>query len=80
MNQTEICTINAISKVKDIKPLLETNHNGFPVLNTAGNLVGLIPMTMIVILLEEKSFYKKDEIVKKYKYSESEFLMSMKMK
>ena len=49
-------------------------------LNTAGNLVGLIPMTMIVILLEEKSFYKKDEIVKKYKYSESEFLMSMKMK
>ena len=49
--------------MKDVKPLLNTLHHGFPVINTAGNLVGLIPKKMLVILLEEKGFYKKDEIV-----------------
>lgn len=42
-----------------IEAVLRTTHSSFPVLNSAGNLVGLIPKHMIVILLEKKAFYKQ---------------------
>ena len=38
-------------------------HSGYPVLNTAGRLVGLIPTHMLVCLARNKIFYDKQLIV-----------------
>jgi len=42
------------------KKALQTTHNAFPVVNTAGKLVGLIPKSFIVKILEKKAFYDKE--------------------
>ena len=39
-----------------------TTHHGFPVVNTAGKIVGQIPQSVIVKLLKKKVFYKKERI------------------
>ena len=40
-------------------------HSGYPVLNTAGRLVGLIPTHMLVCLARNKIFYDKQLIISK---------------
>ena len=39
-----------------------TTHHGFPVVNTAGKIVGMIPQSMIVKLMKKKVFYKKERV------------------
>ena len=51
-----------ISDVESIKKALLTTHHGFPVVNTAGKIVGHIPQSMIVKLLKKKAFYKKERV------------------
>lgn len=37
-----------------------TSHNSFPVVNKAGNLIGLIPKNFIIVLLKHKNWYFND--------------------
>ena len=53
-------TLQTISNMRQVKAALESGHNAFPVLNTAGRLVGLVPKSMVLTIVEKKSFYNKD--------------------
>ena len=43
--------------------MLHLLHRAYPVINSAGHVVGLIPQKMVVILLEELAFYRKEELL-----------------
>lgn len=56
----ELVTLPTIANMESCKKALQTHHNAYPVINTAGRLVGLIPKHMVVRILEKKAFYDKD--------------------
>ena len=56
----ELVTLPTIANMAACKKALESHHNAYPVVNTAGRLVGLIPKSNIVTLLEHKRFYDKE--------------------
>jgi len=49
--------LNLVSSVESIHRVLETSHHGFPVVNNAGRVVGLIPKNYLIILVNKKAFY-----------------------
>ncbi len=53
----ELVTLPSIANMESCKKALQSHHNGYPVINTAGRLVGLIPKHMVVKILEKKAFY-----------------------
>lgn len=55
-------TLATIANMESCKKALQSHHNAYPVVNTAGRLVGLIPKRMVVAILEKKSFYDKESI------------------
>lgn len=56
--KTELVTLPSIADMQSVKKALESHHQAFPVLNTAGHLVGLIPKVILVKLVAEKQFYE----------------------
>ena len=55
-----IVTVPAVCQVENFRSVLcGTSHHAFPVVNSANNVVGLIPKKMIVNLLIMKAFYIK---------------------
>lgn len=48
--------------MKEVKRALSQGRSGYPVLNTAGRLVGLIPTHMLITLYQKRFFYDKDLI------------------
>ena len=58
-----IVTVHSVMKVADFHEVLYgTSHHAFPVVNSANNVVGLIPKKMIVNLLILKAFYNKEKL------------------
>ena len=55
-------TLSTISNMESCKKALSSHHNAYPVVNTAGRLVGLIPKRFVVKMLEHKQFYDKESI------------------
>ena len=55
-----VVTLPSIANMEACKKALQTSHNAFPVINTAGKLVGLIPKSIVVKLIQRKAFYDKD--------------------
>ena len=56
-----IVTVHSVQKVEDFHNVLHgTSHHAFPVVNAAGNVIGLIPKKMIVTLLVLKAFYNRE--------------------
>ena len=55
-----VVTLPTIANMEACKKALQSHHNGYPVVNTAGRLVGLIPKCIVVKLLEKKDFYDKE--------------------
>ena len=58
----DVCSLTTICTVKEVRHALASNHSGYPVKNTAGRLVGLIPTHMLVILARNKIYYDKQLI------------------
>jgi len=56
----ELVTLPSIANMDACKKALQTDHNNFPVLNTAGKLVGLIPKSFVIKIIEKKAFYDKE--------------------
>ena len=80
MNQTQISNVRAICQVKDVIPLLNLLHHAYPVYNSANKLVGLIPKKMIVILLEELAFYRKEDLEDQSKEIQQKLLQSARLR
>ena len=53
----ELVTLPSIANMESCKKALQSHHNAYPVINTAGRLVGVIPKHMVVKILEKKAFY-----------------------
>ena len=53
-------SLPTIANMAACKRALESHHNAYPVVNTAGRLVGLIPKRVVVTILEKKAFYDKE--------------------
>ena len=60
--KTDVCCLSTISSVKEVRYALAHYHSGYPVKNTAGRLVGLIPTHMLVTLAKNNIFYDKEMI------------------
>ena len=58
----QVVSLPTITDVESVRKALVTTHNAFPVVNTAGNLVGLVQKGILVKLLSKKAFYKKERI------------------
>ena len=56
----DVVTLPSIANMEACKKALQTSHNAFPVMNTAGKLVGLVPKSIVVHLIRQKAFYDKD--------------------
>ena len=55
----DVCCLSTISTVKEVRYALAHYHSGYPVKNTAGRLVGMIPTHMLVMLAKNRIFYDK---------------------
>jgi len=53
--------VESVPTVERLAQVLQTTHSAFPVLNMAGNIVGMIPKNFIIILLENHRWYSTDE-------------------
>lgn len=61
MSKTLI-SIPSIADMNSIKKALSSNHNAFPVLNTSGCLVGMLPKNILNILTNQKIFYETSRL------------------
>ena len=43
----KLISVPSIADMTSIKKALESNHQAFPVMNTAGHLIGLIPKVVL---------------------------------
>jgi hypothetical protein len=59
MAKNPVC-LRAVDTVENIKHVLTTtNHHAFPLLNSQGQLVGLIPKNYIIVILKQEMFYSR---------------------
>lgn len=54
-------TCRNIETVENIKTALLSSHHGFPVMNSKGNVVGLIPKNFLIVLIKNKAWYIWDK-------------------
>jgi chloride channel 7 len=47
----DIVKLQRVEKLSNLFDLLNTSHHGFPVVNAAGNLIGLIPKNFIMTII-----------------------------
>ena len=57
-----VMSIPTLISVAQLREAIQASHSGFPVTNTANRLVGLIPRTMLIVLGQQKVFYRKNSI------------------
>jgi len=57
MMSSEIKSVRIVDTVKNIQEAIQSSHHGFPVLNSTGRVVGLIPKNYLIILVQNKHFY-----------------------
>lgn len=54
----ELVCLQNVDTLENIqKAITGNNHHAFPVLNSMGNFVGLIPRNFVLVLIEERHFY-----------------------
>lgn len=59
----DVVTVQNVESVQNILKACKKSHHAFPVLNSRGNVVGLIPKNYVLILLEARAFYREDGVV-----------------
>lgn len=59
---SNLVTLQRVDTLENIAKALNSGHHSFPVLNAAGNLIGMIPRNFIIVLLQNKGYYNKDVI------------------
>jgi predicted transcriptional regulator len=55
----DLVSLKAVTKVKDIMKVLESDHRGFPVVNMSKVPIGLISRNYLLTVLENRGFYIK---------------------
>jgi chloride channel 7 len=63
LSAAPVVTLDCVSSMKDItRHLKYTTHNGFPVINSQGNLVGLIARNTLMALISKKCWYNHSNL------------------
>jgi len=57
-----VTTIPSVTDMDSIRTCFATTHEAWPVMNTAGNMIGLISKSILVKLIAHKAFYDKKSI------------------
>ena len=52
----EVITLDIVCPMNKVYTALASNHSAFPLLNKAGNIVGIIPRRFIKILIRNGKF------------------------
>ena len=60
----QVVTVEGIVSVGYLMKILDNDFSTFPVLNSSGNVVGLIPKSFIVVLIENHHFMDRDKLDK----------------
>ena len=50
--------LQRVDTLKNIKEACESGHHGFPVVNKAGNMIGIMPRNFIITILQEEGYYE----------------------
>ena len=53
----DLIILQRVDSIKNIKAACESGHHGFPVVNKAGNLIGIMPRNIIITILKEEGYY-----------------------
>jgi len=61
----DVVTLPAVADMESIRRCLATTHQAFPVMNSAGNLIGLMPRRAIAVIFKHQSFYPRERIGQK---------------
>jgi len=59
MSSIKPATLTTISTVQDIAEKLRTGYAQFPILNKNGQLVGSIPAYFLIVLIENRQWYRQ---------------------
>ena len=59
MMSKDVMTVPSVADMKHLKKAMESDFHQFPVLNTAGHLVGIVSKWSMKVLLEKKMFYNR---------------------
>ena len=55
-------TVEGIIAVQYLQKLLQTGHSSFPVMNSSGNIVGVIPKNFIIVLLQNHHWVDVEQL------------------
>lgn len=66
MSKTLI-SVPSIAEMRSIKKALDSDHQAFPVLNTAGHLIGLLPKVVLNEIMKQKLFYDSRQLSTSFK-------------
>ena len=54
---SNVVRLQRVDTLENVKLALQTSHHSFPVINSAGNLIGMIPKNFIIVMLRNKNWY-----------------------
>jgi CBS-domain-containing membrane protein len=57
MMSTRIVILKRVDTVENIFWALKSGHHAFPVVNAAGNMIGIIPSNFLIILIKNRGYY-----------------------
>ena len=57
-----VVTVEGIIAVEHLSKILQTPYSSFPVLNSSGNIVGIIPKNFIIKLIELHHWVDPDRL------------------
>jgi len=52
-----LVSLQNVCNLEDIGKAIATNHHAYPVLNSKGNFVGIIPRNFLLVLVQNRHFY-----------------------
>jgi len=64
---TPVQTVEGIISVEAVSKLIQLPYSTFPVLNSAGNIVGMIPKNFLIVLIEYHHWLDESKLTAKQK-------------
>jgi hypothetical protein len=61
MMNENVVMLQRVEKLGNIAEALNTTHHSFPVVNKAGNLIGMIPKNFIIVIIKQRGFYFNED-------------------
>lgn len=70
---TQVEVVESVCSVERLHEVCQMSFNTIPVVNMAGRVIGLIPKSFIVVLIENHWWYNEDITIKRHKTQVTNF-------